>query len=69
MAIDDTQAGAQHGARRRGVTRAPMGVKKKPSAQHQPRGEFKNILAEILVSGEQAPKPIEQTMAQVVRPK
>jgi ATP/maltotriose-dependent transcriptional regulator MalT len=46
----------------------------KASAQRQPRSEFENILAEILVSREQAPNPldvlqtIEQTMAQAVRP-
>lgn len=34
-----------------------LGVKKKAIASASPRGQFEHILAEILVSGEQAPNP------------
>jgi hypothetical protein len=51
------------------------GVKKTPSAQHQPRGEVEKVLAEILASGQEAPsyqemlQRIEQIMAQAASPK
>jgi hypothetical protein len=51
------------------------GVKKKRSAQRRPGSQLEKVLAEILVSGQQAPNPqdvfqtIEQIMAQAVRPK
>jgi hypothetical protein len=52
-----------------------QGVKKKRSARRRPGGEVEKILAEILVSGQEAPNPegvvqtIEKIMAQAARPK
>jgi hypothetical protein len=50
-------------------------VKKSARLSVAPRGEVEKVLAEILISGQQAPNPegvlqtIDQMMAQVVRPK
>jgi hypothetical protein len=57
------------------VALSAHGVKKKRYAQRRPRSEVEKMLAEILVSGQEARNPesvlqtIEQIMARAVRPK
>jgi hypothetical protein len=75
VAIDETQAGAQHGTRCGGVTRAPMVSRKSPRLSINPAVSSKTFWqkSSFLESRRQTHwnlrQTIEQTMAQVVRPK